>query len=67
MRADVVVCGAGIAGVAAAYQGLLHRLVIDLADRDDAATMDGVEVLATPTLIKEPEEAARLASELVGS
>lgn len=56
----------GNRGVAAAYEGLLHRLVIDTSDRDDASSMGDIDVHVTPTLIKEPEAATRLATELVG-
>lgn len=57
---------AGSHGVAAAYEGLIDRLVIDEADSDDAASMeDGVGILVTDTLITEPQGAARLAAELV--
>lgn len=56
----------GNPGVAAAYEGLLHRLVIDTSDRDDASSMGDIDVHVTPTLIKEPEAATRLATELVG-
>lgn len=68
--ADRVLAGLGLPpgnrGVAVAYEGLLHRLVIDTSDRDDASSMGDVEVHVTPTLIKEPEAATRLATELVG-
>lgn len=57
---------AGNAGVAAAYRGLIDRLVIDTADREDAASMEGIEVVATNTLIGEREPATRLARELLG-
>jgi len=57
---------AGNAGVAEAYAGLIDRLVIDVADSDDASSLDEIEVVITDTLIKEPEAAARLARELVG-
>ncbi len=56
----------GNRGVAAAYEGLADRLVIDVADRDDAGSLEGVEVLVTPTLIKERDESERLARELTG-
>lgn len=56
----------GNRGVAAAYEGLAHRLVIDTSDRDDASSMGDIDVHVTPTLIKEPEAATRLATELVG-
>lgn len=58
---------AGNAGVAEAYAGLIDRLVIDVADSDDASSLDDIEVVATDTLIKEPEAAARLARELMDS
>lgn len=68
--ADRVMAGLGLPagnrGVAAAYEGLLHRLVIDTSDRDDASSMGDIDVHVTPTLIKEPEAATRLAAELVG-
>jgi LPPG:FO 2-phospho-L-lactate transferase len=57
---------AGNSGVAEAYAGLIDRLVIDVADSDDASSLEGIEVVTTDTLIKEPEAAARLARELVG-
>lgn len=57
----------GNRGVVAAYEGLIDRIVIDISDGDDAQSIEGVEVLVTPTLIKEPGEAARLARELAGS
>ncbi len=56
----------GNRGVAAAYEGLAHRLVIDTSDRDDASSMGDIDIHVTPTLIKEPEAAIRLATELVG-
>jgi LPPG:FO 2-phospho-L-lactate transferase len=58
---------AGNAGVAQAYSGLIDRLVIDLGDGDDAASIEDIEVVTTDILIKEPEAAARLARELIGS
>ena len=68
--ADRVMAGLGLPpgnpGVVAAYEGLLHRLVIDTSDRDDASSMGDIDVHVTPTLIKEPEAATRLATELVG-
>lgn len=50
-------------GVVRAYRGLLTGLVID--NGDDPAEVDGVEVLATPTLIRRPDQARRLAAEIV--
>lgn len=54
----------GNKGVAQAYQGLIDRLVIDTVDEQDAGSIEGLEVLVTPTLIKDPDEAKRLAVEL---
>lgn len=69
--ADRVLVSLGLApgnrGVAAAYDGLIDRLVIDQADRDDAASIDGIDVTATDTLITAPAAGTRLAAELVGS
>lgn len=53
--------------MAAAYEGLIDRLVIDAVDGDDAAVIDGIEVLVTDTLIKDPGLAVRLARKLVES
>jgi LPPG:FO 2-phospho-L-lactate transferase len=67
--ADRVLESLGLApsnvGVAAAYEGLIDRLVIDTVDSDDAAVIDGIEVLVTDTLIKDPGLAVRLARTLV--
>lgn len=69
--ADRVLVSLGLApgnrGVAAAYDGLIDRLVIDRADRDDAASIDGIDVTATDTLITDPAAGTRLATELVAS
>ena len=54
----------GNRGVAAAYEGLIDRLVVHSTDVADADVLD-VEVTATDTLIREPEAAARLATELL--
>ncbi len=54
----------GNAGVAEAYEGLIDRLVIHTSDGDDEATLEGIDVLVTDTLIEEPAAAARLAAEL---
>jgi len=54
----------GNAGVAGAYEGLIDRLVIDTSDGDDEATLEGIDVLVTDTLIEGPAAAARLAGEL---
>jgi len=55
----------GNVGVAKAYVDVANRLVIDSADRDDLGKIEGVEVVATDTKIKEPEHAERLAREIV--
>lgn len=55
----------GNQGVAAAYEGLIDRLVIHETDGDDAVSMDGIEVIVTDTLIKEPEAAARLVTRII--
>src|SRR5690606_17443936 len=55
----------GNRGVAAAYEGLIDRLVIDSSDGDDARSLGEIEVMTTDILIKEPEAAARLAKEIV--
>lgn len=55
----------GNRGVAAAYEGLIDRLVIDVADGDDAAAMNGIEVVVAETLIKDLDAATRLASQLL--
>lgn len=69
--ADRVLVSLGLApgnrGVAAAYEGLIDRLVIDNSDRDDAASIDGIDVTATDTLITDPAAGTRLAAELIGS
>ncbi|HZD22836.1 MAG TPA: 2-phospho-L-lactate transferase [Acidimicrobiia bacterium] len=59
--------GVGTAAVANAYDGLIDTLVIDNADRAEASGIRDVTVIATDTLIKEPDEARRLAAEIVGS
>lgn len=68
--ADRVMATLGLApgnpGVVEAYQGLIDRIVIDSSDDEDADSIEGVEVMITPTLIKEPEEATRLAKEMIG-
>ncbi|MGH8945196.1 MAG: 2-phospho-L-lactate transferase [Acidimicrobiia bacterium] len=53
----------GNLGVARAYQGLLNGLVVDSGD--DPWTSEGIELLSTPILIREPEQARRLAQEIV--
>lgn len=54
-------------GVAAAYEGLVDRLVVDTVDRDAATSTGGVDVVVADTLITEPAASARLARTLVGS
>jgi LPPG:FO 2-phospho-L-lactate transferase len=67
--ADRVMTALGLApgnlGVAEAYAGLIDRLVIDSSDGDDIDAIEGIEVVVTDTLIKDPAAAARLAAELV--
>jgi LPPG:FO 2-phospho-L-lactate transferase len=53
--------GSGTAGVLAAYEGLIDKLVVDVSDRADTGVIDGVEVIAHPTRIVEPGPAAGLA------
>ncbi|MBW3666490.1 MAG: 2-phospho-L-lactate transferase [Actinobacteria bacterium] len=57
----------GNAGVVEAYRGLLDGLVID--ESDDPGEVEGIgediDILSTPTLIEDPEEARRLAREIV--
>lgn len=55
----------GNKGVAEAYAGVIDRLVIDSSDRDDADSIEDIEVIVADTLIKEPAAGARLAAELV--
>lgn len=57
--------GAGNAGVAHVYEGLIDTLVVDHADAAGARELD-VEVIVTDILIKEPDAAKRLAAELLG-
>jgi LPPG:FO 2-phospho-L-lactate transferase len=57
----------GNAGVAAAYDGLIDRLVIDTTDGDDAGSIAGIEVTVTDTLIADTESASRLAAELLAT
>jgi LPPG:FO 2-phospho-L-lactate transferase len=52
----------GNPGIAVAYEGLIHGLVIDSGDPEVVA---GVEVMSTPILIRDPAEARRLAAEIV--
>ena len=54
----------GNEGVLKAYEGLIHRLVIDASDRAHSATLRGFDVIATDTLIGELDAAVRLAKEL---
>ncbi|HEX6299127.1 MAG TPA: 2-phospho-L-lactate transferase [Acidimicrobiia bacterium] len=56
----------GNPGVADAYAGLIHRLVIDSSDSDDVDSIEGIEVIVTDTLIKDAAAGAKLAAELVG-
>lgn len=54
-------------GVAAIYEGLLDGLVIDSADRADAAALSaaGLDVRVTDTLMQTPADKARLAAEVL--
>lgn len=56
----------GNLGVAAAYEDVLNRLIVDSVDRDDTARIENVEVISTDIRIKEPKDAQRLAGEIVG-
>lgn len=57
---------AGTAGVIAAYDGLLHELIVDSADAADTERNWGpVQVRALPTRIGEAEAAAALAEQIV--
>jgi len=56
----------GNAGVLSAYDGLLRRLVVDVADEPDIGHLGGtVELLAAGTRISNPDAAARLAAEIL--
>lgn len=55
----------GNRGVAEAYSGIIDRLIVDHADRDEAGLIDVPQVTITSTLIKELPEGIRLARELV--
>lgn len=59
--------GTGTGAVALAYDGLIDTLVIDSTDRADVAGIDGLHVVATDTLIKDPVSARRLAAEITGA
>lgn len=56
---------AGNPGVAAAYDGLLTRLIIDRSDFGLIGPIPGLQVIPTDTLITDPDEARRLAAFLV--
>ena len=53
-------------GVLQAYEGLISRLIVDLADEEDTGRVGDVEVQAADTMIKEPERAETLARLLLG-
>jgi len=59
--------GSGNEGVANSYSGLIHRLVIDETDRNQAAEIPDIEVVVTSTMIADAGEAARLAQLLVAA
>jgi LPPG:FO 2-phospho-L-lactate transferase len=54
----------GNAGVAASYEGVIRRLVVDSADAEEADAL-AIPVVVTDTLIKEGLAGERLARELV--
>lgn len=56
----------GNAGVLAAYDGLLDRLIVDVSDASDIAELDGeVAVLALDTHLSEADAAARFCEEVL--
>lgn len=55
----------GNAGVVAAYEGLVDRLVIDHADEATADSLEVPEIVITDTLIQQKDQGVRLARELV--
>jgi LPPG:FO 2-phospho-L-lactate transferase len=57
--------GTGTRGVLSCYVGLLNRLVVDQTDHEDERTMNGVDVRAMDTMIKDPERATALASAIL--
>jgi len=57
---------AGNLGVAKSYHGIINRLVIHSGDAADAALIDDVEILTFNTKIKKPNDAERLAREVLG-
>lgn len=63
--ADRVMAGlglpAGTAGVIAAYDGLIHELLIDFGDAADASLNLGPTIRTAPTRMKTVDDAARLA------
>ncbi|WP_380877522.1 LPPG--FO 2-phospho-L-lactate transferase [Sphingomonas sp. DBB INV C78] len=52
------------AGVAAHYGDFIDGLVIDVTDREEA--INGPQLLVTETLMRSPDDRARLASEVIG-
>lgn len=53
--------GSGTDGVLAAYQGMIHTLVVDTADGSDVGERHGVEVIALDTRIADRGPASALA------
>lgn len=56
---------AGNAGVAAAYEGAINRLVVDESDAADVGSIPGIEVVALDTRIADAGAAERLARAIV--
>jgi len=69
--ADVVMTSLGLPpgndGVAAAYDGIIRRLVVDESDRESVPRWPGVEVVVSQTLIPTREDGARLAKAILAS
>ena len=56
----------GNVGVVQAYEGILSTVVIDSGDRDDVEKLQDVDVVVANSRIKVPEQAERLAREILG-
>lgn len=57
----------GNLGVEMAYDGLIDRFVIDTSDDGELTSREGLEILATDTLITDPSAAERLAREITAT